>query len=176
VAIRDPAGRDVPRGTAGDVWLRTSFPRRYFRDDDGNQHTFRSDWVRMGDIGYLDHDDFLYLVDREQDVVKSGARRVSTIRIEAALFEHRDISDAAVVGVSDPVAGAMLRAVVVVRDPTRDLDLADLRSFLLARLAPHEIPAEVVVLDRLPRNTAGKVRKNELRDPRSPHAEGWPAT
>jgi acyl-CoA synthetase (AMP-forming)/AMP-acid ligase II len=164
VAIRGEDDRDLPNGTVGDVWLQTPVSRSYFRDEDASRYTFRAGWVRMGDVGYLDEDGYLYLVDREQDVVRSGADQVSTIEVEAALFEHPDIADAAVVRMPHPILGWTLRAAVVARDPTRELDRPGLRAFLLQRLDHNEIPAEVIVLDRLPRNAAGKVRKNELRE------------
>jgi acyl-CoA synthetase (AMP-forming)/AMP-acid ligase II len=173
VAIRDAHGQDLPGGAVGDVWLYSPVSRSYFRDEDASRHTFQAGWVRMGDIGYVDEDGYLYLVDREQDVVRSGADQISTIEVEAVLFEHPDIADAAVVRMPHPILGWTLRAAVVARDPTRELDRPGLRAFLLRRLDHHEVPAEVIVVDRLPRNAAGKVQKNELRD-RALH-QGQPA-
>ncbi|MFB9532864.1 class I adenylate-forming enzyme family protein [Nonomuraea roseola] len=122
---------------------------------------FRDGWVRMGDLGYLDRDGYLYLVDRESDVVKSGAFKVSTLQVEAALYEHPGVAEAAVVGVEHPVLGTALAAAVVPRGP--DLSVTALRAFLADRLARHEIPHRVLVVADLPRNRSGKVVKEELR-------------
>ncbi|MEU4545892.1 class I adenylate-forming enzyme family protein [Nonomuraea dietziae] len=122
---------------------------------------FRDGWVRMGDLGYLDRDGYLYLVGRESDVVKSGAFKVSTLQVEAALYEHPDVAEAAVVGVEHPVLGTALAAAVVPRGP--DLSVTALRAFLADRLARHELPHRVLVVADLPRNRSGKVVKEELR-------------
>lgn len=152
-------GRPLPPGEIGEVCLRAPFTRSYYRDDGANRHVFRDGWVRMGDIGRLDEDGYLYLVDRHQDVIKSGAFKVSTLQVEAALHEHPAVVEAAVVGVSHPVLGDVVGAAVVSREP---IDLPALRAFLRGRLADHEMPARLALVDRLPRNPAGKVVKREL--------------
>jgi long-chain acyl-CoA synthetase len=114
----------------------------------------------MGDLGYLDGDGYLYLVDRESDVVKSGGHKVSTLSVEAALHEHPAVVEAAAFGVPHPVLGTAVAAAVVVRT---ELSPAGLRTFLATRLAAHELPAPLLRVDRLPRNEAGKVLKRELR-------------
>ncbi|WP_233604649.1 class I adenylate-forming enzyme family protein [Micromonospora sp. HM5-17] len=164
IAIRDASGRRLPAGATGEVWLRSPYPRSYYRDAAATRQTFRAGWVRMGDLGYLDEQGYLYLVDREQDVIKSGADKVSTIQVEAALHAHPDIAEAAVLGVPHPVLGRAVAAALVPRAGTNGPDLPQLRRFLLDRLARHELPTEVLVLDRLPRNPAGKVVKRELLD------------
>lgn len=162
VAVRDEAGRALPAGQTGEIWLRSPFPRSYFRDGTASAATFRDGWVRMGDVGYLDRQGYLYLVDREQDVLKSGADKVSTVQVEAALHEHPDVAEAAVLGRPHPVLGQSVAAAVVPRPGAAEPDLPALRGFLLPRLARHELPTDLLVLDRLPRNPAGKVLKREL--------------
>jgi long-chain acyl-CoA synthetase len=157
--VADEHGRPVPVGEPGEVYLRAPFPRRYYRDGAATRAAFRDGWVRMGDIGRLDGEGYLYLVDRDQDVIKSGAWKVSTVQVEAALHEHPAVVEAAVVGVPHPVLGQVVGAAVVSRAAP---SLAELRSFLRTRLADHELPVRLVRLDRLPRNPAGKVVKREL--------------
>ncbi|WP_208813917.1 AMP-binding protein, partial [Micromonospora echinofusca] len=159
--ISDPDGVRLPAGTVGEVRLRSATtPRAYYRDPETSAAVFQDGWVRMGDLGYLDDDGYLHLVDRESDVVKSGAFKVSTPQVEAALFEHPAVGDAAVVGVPHPTMGTMLAAAVVARTP---VEPAVLRAFLAERLAPHERPTRLILVDSLPRNDGGKVRKAELR-------------
>ncbi|MEV4624884.1 AMP-binding protein [Micromonospora sp. NPDC049523] len=159
--IGDPDGVRLPPGTVGEVYLRSdTLPRAYYGDEDASAAVFRDGWVRMGDLGYLDADGYLHLVDRESDLVKSGAFKVSTPHVEAILHEHPAVADAAVVGVPHETMGTMLAAVVVARTP---VEPAELRGWLAERLAPHERPTRLLLVDALPRNDGGKLRKNELR-------------
>jgi hypothetical protein len=150
--ITDEEGRPVPPGRTGAVWLRSAAPAR------GYAGAPAGPWVPMGDLGYQDEDGYLHLVDRADDVVKSGALAVSTLRVEAVLHEHPAVAEAAVVGVPHPVLGQVLAAAVV---PTGQA--GDLRAFLAERLGRHEVPAHIRYIDTLPYNAAGKVVKSELR-------------
>ncbi|WP_121160282.1 AMP-binding protein [Micromonospora pisi] len=159
--ISDPDGVRLPPGVVGEVRLRPGTrTRSYYRDPTASAAVFQDGWVRMGDLGYLDAEGYLHLVDRESDVVKSGAFKVSTPHVESTLHEHPAVADAAVVGVPHATMGTMLAAVVVAGEP---VDLAELRAFLAQRLAPHERPTRLLLVDALPRNDGGKVRKAELR-------------
>ncbi|MER7167316.1 class I adenylate-forming enzyme family protein [Micromonospora sp. NPDC000207] len=186
--IADPQGQPLPTGEVGEVWLRSPHPRSYHRDASATRATFRDGWVRMGDVGRLDADGYLYLTDRHQDVIKSGAFKISSLEVEAALHEHPGIAEAAVVAVAHPVLGSVVAAVLVARPTTADTDLAlpaarscdtdltlpavrscdtDLtlpavRSFLAGRLADHQLPARLLLVRQLPRNEGGKVLKRQL--------------
>ncbi|GIH29417.1 long-chain-fatty-acid--CoA ligase [Acrocarpospora phusangensis] len=152
----------LPPGETGEVWLRSgAAPRSYVGDGEATGAVFKDGWVRMGDLGYLDEEGYLYLVDRESDVVKSGAFKVSTIMVEAALYEHPDVVEAAVFGVPDPALGTAVAAAVVTGPA--DVPVHELRAFLATRLARHELPAHILPLDRLPKNQSGKILKTELR-------------
>ncbi|HEU5427010.1 MAG TPA: AMP-binding protein [Actinocrinis sp.] len=159
--VCDDAGRSCPAGVVGEVWMRSAGASRSYLDDPAaTSAVFRDGWTRMGDVGYLDDEGYLYLVDRESDVIKSGADKVSTIAVEAALHEHPEIVEAAVFGLPDPVLGMAPVAALVA---TRQLRLAEVRGFLAARLAGHEQPSRIVHVGELPRNAGGKVVKHELR-------------
>ncbi|MFD8563975.1 AMP-binding protein [Streptosporangium canum] len=160
--ILGPDGRTLPPGETGEVWLRSpAAPRSYVGDPEGSALVFRDGWVRMGDIGHLDADGYLYLSDRESDVIKSGALKVSTVQIEAALHEHPAVAEAAVVGVPHPVMGAMPAAAVRLAHP---VPVDEIRDFLSTRLARHELPTRIVVVDSFPRNDIGKILKSGVRD------------
>ena len=161
ISIRDEEGRPVAAGQVGEVWLRCpTLPRVYYGDEVATARTFRDGWVRMGDLGRLDEDGRLYLVDRESDVIKVGAMRVSTTEVEAALLEDPDVKEAAVLGLSHTVLGSLVAAAVVVDEPGR---VRRVRSSLRGRLAPYKVPVRWLLVDRLPRNGMGKVVKGELR-------------
>ncbi|MEH1123086.1 class I adenylate-forming enzyme family protein [Micromonospora sp. CPCC 206061] len=159
--VYDETGRPCPAGVTGEVWMRCAGTARFYHDDPAaTRHVFRDGWTRMGDLGYLDADGYLYLVDRESDVIKSGADKVSTVAVEAALHEHPEIVEAAVFGLPDPVLGTAPAAALVA---TRPLSLGEVRRFLATRLAGHEQPSRIVHVDELPRNAGGKVVKQRLR-------------
>ncbi|WP_030450821.1 class I adenylate-forming enzyme family protein [Herbidospora cretacea] len=158
VRITSPEGAAAAPGEVGEVWMRSpAAPRAYLGET--ASHTFRDGWVRMGDLGYLDEEGYLFLVDRTGDVVKSGAHKVSTLKVEEALHAHPLVVEAAAYGVPHPVLGTVVAAALVVRE---EIALADLRAFLIDRLAPHELPAKVTTMDALPRNRGGKVDKKAL--------------
>ncbi|MEV7806804.1 AMP-binding protein [Microbispora sp. NPDC088329] len=165
--ITDESGTPLPPGETGEVWMRSpTATRSYYGDAEASARSFRDGWVRMGDVGYVDADGYLYLVDRESDVVKSGAFKVSTLQVEAALHEHPGIAEAAVFGLPHPVLGSVLGAAVVPRSQGRPespgLSEKEVRAFLMDRLAWHELPERVLVVDSLPRNQSGKVIKKGL--------------
>ncbi|WP_327169456.1 class I adenylate-forming enzyme family protein [Streptomyces subrutilus] len=162
VRILDAEGLPLPAGQVGEVWLRQPGPPRGYLGAAGTgARVFRDGWVRMGDVGRLDPDGYLYLVDRESDVIKSGALKVSTLRIEEVLHEHPAVADAAALGLPHPVMGAVPVAVVVAGPGGLDLD--ELRLFLSARLSRPELPVRILLAGDLPRNPSGKVVKHRLR-------------
>ena len=168
--VADATGRPVPAGEVGEVWLRAPFRRHYLHEVPEPDEEPRpsglgpAGWVRMGDLGRLDQDGYFFLVDRPQDVVKSGAFKVSTLQVEAAVHEHSGVAEAAAVAIPHPVLGSVVGVAVVPRPnaPRALLGLAPLRGFLRDRLADHELPAHVLLVESLPRNDAGKIRKIEL--------------
>ncbi|WP_327368068.1 class I adenylate-forming enzyme family protein [Streptomyces sp. NBC_01217] len=154
-------GTPLPPGEPGEVWLRTpTSPRTYLGDPGAGAGVFQGRWVRMGDLGRLDDDGFLHLLDRERDVIKSGAYKVSTLQVENALHAHPEVRDVAAFGIPHPVLGSVVAAVVV---PRGELTVPALRTFLLDRLAAHELPHQLLFRPCLPRNEGGKILKRELR-------------
>ncbi|HEX5116327.1 MAG TPA: AMP-binding protein [Pseudonocardiaceae bacterium] len=160
--LADADGNPVPQAETGEVLVRSAAPlRAYYHDPEATEHTFGSGWIHTGDFGHLDKDGYLFLVDRDKDVVKVGGLKVSTLQVESALFEHPDVADAAVVGIPHPVMGRMVAAAVMFRRP---VELVDLRTFLRDRLTAYEIPTRFMSVYSLPRNPMGKVLKREIRD------------
>ncbi|TKK88784.1 peptide synthetase [Herbidospora galbida] len=172
--IADEQGTPLAPGEVGEVWLRAPAAQRtYYGDPGTSAKTFKNGWTRMGDLGRLDADGYLYLVGRESDVVKSGGLKISLPQVETAVREHPAVADAAVVGLPHPTMGQMIAAAVV-RKPARiflealtsggEVLTADgLRTFLHQRLARNEVPSRFVFVDALPRNELGKVVKAEVR-------------
>lgn len=161
VRIVDDGGRPVAAGDVGEIALRIpSGERRYWNDEDATARTWRDGWVHTGDLGRVDDDGFLYVVDRAKDVIIRGGYNVASAEVEAAIFELGSVAECAVVGVEHPILGQDVAAVVRLRDGSAPLELDALRAALADRLADYKIPRILVVTDApLPRNGAGKLDK-----------------
>jgi acyl-CoA synthetase (AMP-forming)/AMP-acid ligase II/acyl carrier protein len=159
--VGDPGG-DAATGEVGEVWLRRpGAPSRfYFADEEASAATFAGGWVRTGDLGYLDDEGYLYLVDRKKDLIITGGLNVSSLEVEDVLSEHPAVTEAAVFAVPHEVLGQDVAAAVVAR---REVAERELQAFVRERLAEYKTPHRVFVVDRLPRNASGKVLKAELR-------------
>ncbi len=158
-------GRDVPGGARGEVWIKgpTVMNRGYWRRPDANAAVLTDGWLHTGDVGYLDGDGFLYLVDRAKDMIIRGGENVYCVEVENVLFDHPDVIDAAVVGVPHRTLGEEVKAVVQLSAGSR-ATADDIRAFCRAHLADFKVPEYVEVRERpLPRNPAGKVLKSVLR-------------
>ena len=120
-------------------------------------------WFHTGDIATIDDDGFVFIVDRAKDMVLRGGENVYCSEVEAAVYEHPDVAEAAVFGVPDERLGEDVAAAVVLR-PGASLDTAGLQAFLAERIAKYKIPSTVWFRDeQLPRNASGKFLKRELR-------------
>jgi long-chain acyl-CoA synthetase len=133
------------------------------RPDATEAATLPGGWFRSGDIGYLDVDGYLYLVDRAKDMIIRAGENVYCVEIEHVLAEHPDILDAAVVGVPHKQLGEEVKAVVQVRAGSTATE-EDVRAYCAQRLAGFKVPEYVDLRDEpLPRNPAGKILKSVLR-------------
>jgi steroid-24-oyl-CoA synthetase len=164
VSVVQPDGSDAEPGDIGEIWVRSpTVIREYFRDPEATAAALTDGWFHTGDIGRVDRDGFLYIVDRAKDVIIRGGENVYAVEVEAVLYEHHAIAEAGVVGVPDGRLGEQVAAVIRLR-PGCVLTAADVRQHAGERLAAFKVPAVVeLVEDPLPRNAAGKVLKDRLR-------------
>jgi steroid-24-oyl-CoA synthetase len=160
-----PDGADVAPEAVGEVWFKgPTVVRGYYNNATATAGSFTDGWFHTGDLGYVDADGFLHIVDRLKDVVIRGGENVYAAEVEAALFEHPDIVDAAIVGVPHSTLGEEVAAVVQLRRGSR-LDADGVRAHVADRLAAFKVPTVVDLrTDELPRNAAGKVLKRQLRE------------
>ena len=119
-------------------------------------------WFHTGDVGYLDSDGFLYIVDRIKDMVVTGGENVSSVEVENVLLEHPSVMEAAIIGLPDQRWGETVVAIVAL-SPGQALTLVELREFAGQSLARYKIPTKLFMVPTLPRNPAGKVSKLQLR-------------
>ncbi|WP_425575474.1 class I adenylate-forming enzyme family protein [Streptomyces lavendulocolor] len=165
VRVAAPDGRELPDGEVGELWLRgQSLVRGYWRDPEATAAAFTADgWFRTGDLATV-RDGRVDVVDRLKDMVIRGGENVYCVEVEAALYGHPGVADAAVLGVPHPVLGEEVAAVVRLR-PGATAGPADLREHVARGLAAFKVPAHVLVQDGpLPRNATGKVLKRDLRE------------
>jgi long-chain acyl-CoA synthetase len=163
--IVDEQGNDVPPRTNGEVWLKgpTVMAHGYWRRPDANAASFSDGWFHTGDIGYVDEEGYLYLVDRAKDMIIRAGENVYCVEVEHVLFDHPDVIDAAVVGVPHKELGEEVKAVVQLKEGAT-ATAEEIRDFCKKHLADFKVPTYIEVRDEpLPRNPAGKVLKNILR-------------
>ncbi|MFI2118493.1 class I adenylate-forming enzyme family protein [Streptomyces rubiginosohelvolus] len=158
-----PDGVDAEAGQTGEIWLRSDTRMVGYLDDDAaTAEVFAGDWYRTGDLGRIDEDGFVTVVDRMKDVIITGGENVASQEVEGALRGHPDILDVAVVGRPHEQWGETVVAVVVPREGAR-LDLDGVREWLGTRIARYKFPRELVLRDALPRTASGKITKHVLR-------------
>jgi long-chain acyl-CoA synthetase len=160
--ILDTDGNSVPTGRPGLIYARSLMSFRYRGARELDDQTWRGDFFTLGDIGYLDADGYLFITDRLKDMIISGGANIYPAEVEAVLFNHPAVGDAAVIGVPDPHWGEKVKAIV---EPRAETSEADIIAFCREHLAHYKCPVSVELVDRLPRDPNGKVRKRELREP-----------
>jgi bile acid-coenzyme A ligase len=169
VMICDADGSELPAGREGEVWLRTVRDRPTYRYIGASARTRAGGWESLGDMGWLDDDDYLYLGDRLEDMILTGGANVYPAEVEAAIQEHPDVRSVAVIGLPDDDLGNVVHAVVEA-DP-QTVSREDLLSFVAERVARYKVPRSMEYTDQPLRNEAGKVRRSALRAERvTPHA------
>ncbi len=163
VKIVDDDGNELPVGRAGEVAIQgPNVMAGYWNRPEETAKAIRNGWFHSGDIGYLDDEGFLTLVDRKKDMLISGGENVYPAEIEKVLLEHPGIAEAAVVGRADGRWGEVPVAFVVIR-PGHVLTSEELIQFCAERIAKYKTPKEVILRDALPHNAAGKIMKPALK-------------
>ncbi|WP_425247832.1 acyl-CoA synthetase [Streptomyces sp. NEAU-NA10] len=166
VAIMDGDGRLLPPGERGEIVVRGSLVMAgYYKNPSATEEASRHGWHHTGDIGYLDADNYLFIVDRAKDMIISGGFNVYSAEVEQAVMEHPAVQDCAVVGLPDDKWGERVTAVVQLHAGTSATSVTDpgIRDFVKARLGSVKAPRQVEVWPDLPRSKVGKVLKNEVR-------------
>lgn len=164
IAIFDDNDRRLPAGEHGEVRIHS--PANclgYWNKPRATARAFRKGWFHTGDVGYLDEDGFLYIVDRLKDIIIRGGENISCLEVEAAIYRHPAVREAAVYGVPDERLGEAVAASIVVSEGAA-LSAPALRAFLLQRLAAFKVPAHLRFHDgALPRVATGKLCKRQLK-------------
>ena len=166
LALLDDAGQPVPTGTAGEVAIRgETVMLGYWQRPAETAAALQDGWLRTGDLGILDEEGRLTLVDRKKDMVVTGAENVYSAEVESVLSTHPGVAQVAVIPVPDDRFGERVHAVIVPVDPATPPDLAELQAHARAHLAGYKVPRSLSFASDLPKSAAGKIRKDVLRAP-----------
>ena len=167
IAILDDDGNPMEQGAIGEVCFRTvaNF-RGYWRNEEATKAAFTDDgFFRTGDLGYLDEDEYLYIVDRKKDIIIRGGENITCIEVEAGIYAHEAIAECSVFGVPDDRMGEVPAAVYFLKDG-HSLTPEQLREFMLEKLAPFKVPLPEHIWqaeEKLPRLGTQKVDKRTVR-------------
>jgi long-chain acyl-CoA synthetase len=163
VTILDPTGRPVPTGEEGEICVRgAGVMIGYWNEPELTARTIVDGWLHTGDVGRLDEDGYLYVVDRVKDLIIRGGFNVFPRDVEDALLAHPAVSAAAVVGKPDEKSGEEVVAVVSLH-PGASAEPAELMEFAKGRLARYKYPREVIVVDAVPVTSVGKTDRRAVR-------------
>jgi long-chain acyl-CoA synthetase len=163
--IADELGRTLPRGETGEIWFRgPNLIRGYWNRPDATDDTIVDGWLRSGDIGRIDEEGFVYVSDRAKDMILRGGENIYSAEVEAAIYEHPGVYEAAVYGIPDERLGEEVACHIMVREG-EILTAVDIQRFVGDRLAQFKVPVAItIVTEQLPRTASGKIMKRNLRE------------
>jgi fatty-acyl-CoA synthase len=162
IKLLDPDGNEVPQGESGRIFVGSVLQFEGYTG--GGSKEIVSGLMSTGDVGHVDAAGRLFVDGRDDDMIVSGGENVFPAEVEELLGQHDGVAEAAVVGVDDEQYGKRLRAYVV-KAGGSDVDEQTLKDYVKKNLARYKVPREVVFIDEMPRNPAGKVVKRKLPDP-----------
>jgi acyl-CoA synthetase (AMP-forming)/AMP-acid ligase II len=166
IEIRDDDGNPLPTGEPGEVWARGgNFMTGYLNKPEETAHALVDGWYRSGDVGYLDAEGYLFLVDRAKDMIISGGENIYSVEVENALSTHAAVLQVAVIGIPHEVWGEAVHAVCVIH-PEHTVSAQDLIAHARTTIAGYKVPRSIDLRSEpLPLSAAMKVLKRELRAP-----------
>ncbi len=173
--VVDPEMNDVPPGETGEIVHRSPHLMvGYWDKPEETEEVFEGGWFHSGDLGYLDEEGYLYVVDRVKDVINTGGVQVSGREVEDALYDHEAVSEVAVIGLPDEKWIEAVSAVVALKEGSDASDTlaGELEQRAREQLAPFKVPKHIFFVDDLPRNASGKLLKRELRERFAEEAAG----
>ncbi|MGU1062119.1 acyl-CoA synthetase [Pseudomonas aeruginosa] len=163
VRIVDEQGREIPRGEVGEIVARgPNMMKGYLNMPEATAETLRNGWMHTGDMGYMDDDGYVFIVDRLKDMIISGGENIYCVEVENATASHPAIAACVVFGIPSAEWGEVVHAAIVLR-PGHSLTLEQLQAHCRDRIASYKCPRSLQILDALPLSSMGKVLKTELR-------------
>ena len=166
VLVLDANDEELPNGTVGEICARgANVMLGYWGMESATAETLRNGWLHTGDLGYMDEDGFVFIVDRAKDMVISGGENIFSVEVEGAIYSHPAVQECAVIGIPHEHWGEAVHAIVVLREGSRARD-SEIIEHCREKIAGYKVPRTVDFrVEPLPVSGAGKVLKNELRAP-----------
>ncbi len=164
IIVVDAAGREMPRGEIGELWIRGgSVIRGYWNNPNATAENFTGGFWHSGDLGSVDAQNFVRVFDRRKDMINRGGLKIYSAEVESVLAGHADVVESAIIARPCPVLGERVHAVIVTRHG--NVSAEALRAWCAERLSDYKVPETMaLVAEPLPRNANGKVMKRQLRD------------
>jgi acyl-CoA synthetase (AMP-forming)/AMP-acid ligase II len=163
IQLVDDDGAPAAFGETGEIWVKTAASAvGYWNDTKSTAETFRDGWVRTGDLARRDEDGYYWFMGRKKEILIRGGSNISPLEVEAVLAAHPAVQMVAVAGVPDARLGQRVAAFVVPRDPSRPPSAEELQQFAGEHIAVYKVPEWIVVVDRLPLHSIGKVDRLAL--------------
>jgi len=164
VKIVDDNDRELPVNEVGEIVEKGDVfsTHGYWQQPEINKEVYRNGWFHSGDLGYLDSDGYLYVVDRKQDLIITGGANIYPVEIEEVLYTHPAVALAAVIGIPDEVKGELAKAYIVLKEGMTATE-KDIINFVRGKIAKFKAPRMVEFIDALPQGPTGKILKRELR-------------
>jgi long-chain acyl-CoA synthetase len=164
IQLRDQDGNRLKQGKEGEICVKgRNIMKGYLNNPEGTRAAFWDDgWFRSGDVGVVDEDGYLYIVDRIKDMIITGAENVYPREVEEMLYTRPEVEECTVIGLPDPEWGERVVAYIIPK-PGKIIDPLELKAYLKTRLSPFKVPKEYHTVKDLPRSPAGKILKKELR-------------
>lgn len=163
VKILDAAGQEVPTGEVGEIFMRrVDVEQAYVYIGSPPAKAAADGFESVGDLGWVDEEDYLYIADRRVDLIITGGANVYPAEVEAVLTSHEAVADTAVIGLPDDEWGKRVHAVIQFKENTPQPSIAELDSYCRERLMAYKVPKSYDFVEALPRNAAGKLRRNAL--------------
>jgi len=163
VQIRDLEGNVLGAKEEGEICIRgRNIMKGYLNQPDETRAVFWDEWFRSGDIGVMDDNSYLYIVDRLKDMIITGGENVYPREVEEILYTRPEVEECAVIGLPDKEYGERVTAFIILKEG-QQLDPTQLKSYLKTKLSPFKVPKEFIPVDDLPKSSAGKILKRELK-------------
>jgi acyl-CoA synthetase (AMP-forming)/AMP-acid ligase II len=162
--ILNDEGKELPSSQVGEIVYKVpSVMKEYYKDPELTAQTVKNGWLYSGDLGYMDRDGYVYIVDRKKDIIIRGGENISSMEVEEVIDTHPAVLESSVIGAPHKILGESVMAVVV-KKPGQDLTEEELIQYCEKDLEHFKVPTRVVFIDELPHNPGGKVLKRKLKE------------
>ena len=165
IKIVDESGNELPSGNVGEIIAKgDNIVLGYWKMPEETAETFRNGWLYTGDMGYRDEDNYVFVVDRKKDIIISGGENISSREVEEVIYQHQSVEEVAVIGVPDKEWGEAVKAIISLKPQYKGkVTEQEIIEFCKTKLADFKKPKSVDFVDSIPKNSVGKIAKEELK-------------